>query len=377
MTINSKIFFVSTLKNSIWGGSEELWYLSALEFVESGYEVHVLVYDFGYLNDKLKNLKSKGVQIHKKSRKDKLFYRLLLKFGLFNWWLNPYKVLKTINPDIIVITDGATYYTSDDNNLSKILIKYFPQKYNIICQGNSQYHIPKNRINAIELFTKAGKVFFVSDRNKEECFHQLAFNLENSLVIQNPINIEIKNIAPLPVINDFIHIALIGRLEIAEKGQDVIIKMLSKEFWKKSNCRFHIFGTGKDESYLKKLIQYYGVEELVKIEGVKDITKIWKECQVLLLPSLIEGTSLSMLEALCLGRICIVSNVGGASEWIEDGLNGFLVAWPTEELIEQKLKIALNEENNWNQISKNARESVMSKIDVNPGKSLFNYLTYS
>ncbi len=372
--MTKKIFFISTLKNSIWGGSEELWYLSALEFIENGYEVHVLIYDFGYLNDKLEKLKSFGVRIHERTRNHKLVYRLLLRFKLFNWWLNPYKVLKKVNPDIIVVTDGATYYTSDESNLSEILKKYFTNKFNIICQGNSQYHLPKNRNNAIELFTKANKVFFVSDRNKEECFHQLAFHLENSLVIQNPINVEIENTSPFPEVRDYIHIALIGRLEIAEKGQDVIIKMLSNEFWKEANCRFHIFGDGKDELYLSKIINFYGVEELIKIEGKNDISRIWEKCHVLLLPSLIEGTSLSMLEALYFGRICVVSNVGGASEWIEDGLNGFLIDWPTEKIIEQKLKIALKEKNNWHKISSNARESVKSKIDVNPGKSLFNHL---
>jgi glycosyltransferase involved in cell wall biosynthesis len=369
-----KIFFISTLKNSIWGGSEELWYLSALEFIESGYEVNVLVYDFGYLNNKLENLKSSGARIHTRTRKNKLVYRLLRRVKLFNGWLNPYNVLKKVNPDIIVVTDGATYYTSDENNLSEILINYFINKYNIICQGNSQYHLPKNRDNAIELFTKANKVFFVSNRNKEECFHQLAFQLENSLVIQNPINIDPKNTVQFPEINEFVHIALVGRLEIAEKGQDLIIKMLSNGFWKKANCRFHIFGDGNDELYLKKLIQYYGVEELIKVEGKDDISRIWKKCHILLLPSLIEGTSLSMLEALYFGRICVVSDVGGANEWIEDGLNGFLIDWSTEKLIEQKLKNVLKEKNNWYKMSSNARESVMSKIDINPGKSMFNHL---
>jgi glycosyltransferase involved in cell wall biosynthesis len=273
------------------------------------------------------------------------------------------------------VTDGATYYTSDDIDLSFMLTSFFTGKYSIICQGNNQYHRPQNRDKAIELFQNAQRVFFVSERNRQECFHQLATKFENTSIIQNPINIPENINYKIPKNKDEIHIAIVGRLNISDKGQDTVIKMLDDDFWKKSNYKFHIYGDGIDKEYLEDLINFYNVSKLINIEGSSDLQTIWNKCHILLMPSLIEGTSLTMLEALLIGRVCIISNVGGASEWIKDGQNGFLIDFPTPASIEKKLKDVLEGQDCWIEICKNARASTLEKIDNNPGKTLFERLT--
>lgn len=372
--LSKKVVFVSTLKGSLWGGSEELWNLTAIEFLKNGFHVSILIYDFGYLNDKLFYLKNLGAKIYTRPRKSNLIVRILNKMKLFNEFLNPYKVLLKINPDIVIVTDGATYYTANDEQFYFILTKYFKKNYSIICQGNHQYHIPNNRELAMNLFNNAKDVFFVSDNNREECFHQLASRLDNTYVIQNPLNISQNEFIPYPSIDNKIHIAIVGRLNIEDKGQDLVIKMLCSEYWRSSNCQFHLYGKGHDENYLSKLINYYKVTDLIKLEGEKDIKSIWSKCHILLLPSLIEGTSLAMLEALFLGRICVVSKVGGSNEWIKDGINGYLIESSTLSLIEEKLKFVLNDIENWESIRFNARNMFLNKADLNPGFTLYNHL---
>lgn len=52
--------------------------------------------------------------------------------------------------------------------------------------------------------------------------------------------------------------------------------------------------------------------------------KILEECDVFLLPSLWEGLPLSLLEAMYLKKMCVVSNVIGNKDVIESGRNGFI-----------------------------------------------------
>ena len=54
MKINhrKRLFFIST--NEVWGGSESLWYYTALEFLKQGFHVSVAV---NYYNEKTDALK--------------------------------------------------------------------------------------------------------------------------------------------------------------------------------------------------------------------------------------------------------------------------------------------------------------------------------
>ena len=85
-----------------------------------------------------------------------------------------------------------------------------------------------------------------------------------------------------------------------------------------------------------------------------------------------EGTPLTLLEALVIGRICIVTDVGGNNEWIKDNVNGFLADAPTQKLISQKMKQALSQYNKWDEIVLEAHNTAMQKLDLNPGLTLLN-----
>lgn len=367
-----KIAFVSTLRSVPWGGSEELWNLSAHFALEQNNEVGVFVYDWNKLHPKLEELKEKGAYIYKRPKTFSLFKRLLVKFTNNSIFLNPYKDLIKFSPDIIVITDGSTYFTANDKWLSKILLEYFEYKYIIICQGNTPYHLPKNRLKALSLFEKAKKIAFVANRNREECYHQLGKHLDNTEVIQNPINLKKIELLPLPQTNDnTIHLALVGRLKIADKGQDLLIALMAEPFWKNANVFIHIYGAGDDKAYLEHLIKYYQVEDKVFLEGISDPITIFKRCHALVMPSIIEGTSLALLEAMSLGRVCIVTDVGGSAEWIIDGENGYLIEAPTKLLIDRKLKIAINNFNCWSIMGEKAHQHLLKHVDLTPGQTLY------
>lgn len=109
---------------------------------------------------------------------------------------------------------------------------------------------------------------------------------------------------------------------------------------------------------------------------------IYKACDVFVLPSIQEGLPLSILEAMASGKPVIATRVGGISEVIEDGVNGFLVPPKSVEdladsitkLIEDKdLKAKMGREGKkivQNYSWKKTADSVMRVYEAVTGKCL-------
>lgn len=334
----------------------------------------VFVYDWPDEPAPLAELRQKGAEIVKRPRALSLKRRLLLKAagaaGMSrSLFLNPYRGLIQFQPDVIIITDGI-YYTADDFFLKEVL-KQFRKKYIILSQGNGPYSKPQNREETIRLFEDAKYMMFVAEHNRLLAFHQLAHELTNTFVIQNPVKLKTFEALPLPDVNDgVIHCAAVGRFCVSDKGQDMLVAMMAEEYWKKSNLVIHLYGKGEDRKYLEDLIRFYGVAGKVILEDHADIISIWEKCSCLLMPSLVEGTPLTLLEALVVGRICVVTRVGGNDEWVTDGVNGYIVEAPTQALFSEKLKQVIDGKAQWTEIAAEAHRSVMARLDKTPGHTL-------
>jgi len=126
---------------------------------------------------------------------------------------------------------------------------------------------------------------------------------------------------------DTINIGIVGRLvpikdhkflfkaikEIAVKAQDLKIKL-------------SVIGDGELRDELEDEVKNLGMEERVEFLGwQKDLASIYNNLDIVVLSSLNEGTPVSLIEAMASGRPVISTNVGGVSDIVEDGKNGYLV----------------------------------------------------
>ena len=66
------------------------------------------------------------------------------------------------------------------------------------------------------------------------------------------------------------------------------------------------------------------IEVLPYVSDVSVLLGYYESVDIVCVPSLHEGLSNAMLEAMCCGKACVCSAVGGAPDVIEDGVNGFL-----------------------------------------------------
>ena len=170
--------------------------------------------------------------------------------------------------------------------------------------------------------------------------------------------------------------ALVGNLIVTHKGQDVLLSVLQLPKWQDRDWILNIYGDGPDKVYLQELAAFYGLEERVLFHGrVSDIRDVWRRNHMLLMPSHMEGMPLAVVEAMLCGRPCVATDVGGVSEWIEDGRSGFIAAAATEKALDLALERAWQERERWEAIGVLAHERAHALYDPAAGRTLLERIT--
>jgi glycosyltransferase involved in cell wall biosynthesis len=87
-----------------------------------------------------------------------------------------------------------------------------------------------------------------------------------------------------------------------------------------------LVGRGESENVLKAEVSRLGVEDHVRFLGFRnDISVLLGLMDVFVLPSLSEGLSMALLEAMSAGRPIVATKVGGNAELVYEGQTGYLV----------------------------------------------------
>ncbi len=231
----------------------------------------------------------------------------------------------------------------------------------------------ERRKRALSVYKKAKALYFVSQRNIEVVQRQLAYEFSNAIVVNNPVSIPKfkSSLAGLSENDTTINFASVGRLDCHSKGQDILLQVLSMPAWKTRNWHLNIYGIGQDYDHLVKLVTFFQVNDKVSFHKYIPATKIWQTNHLLIMPSYNEGTSLALLEAMSYGIPAVITNVGGQAEWIEDEVNGFVVAAPTINLLDQALEKCWLMKSEWQEMGIRASEKIIKHYPRSAGEMLF------
>jgi glycosyltransferase involved in cell wall biosynthesis len=87
-----------------------------------------------------------------------------------------------------------------------------------------------------------------------------------------------------------------------------------------------LIGNGMDHLKYRRLIASSPMRDRIHILGYRpDVYAVIAACDLYIQPSLSESLSRSVMEAMCLGVPCIVSDVGGLTELVAHKKSGLLV----------------------------------------------------
>ncbi len=375
-----KIAFISVVRDP-WGGSEELWAKTAAIALSQGHDVSISAFRKEKLVDQLKDLQDKGARIFLRrgyispdTKTYRRIFRKAVNFLLDNIF-NPFENLVKNQPDIIIYS-ASCYSIVDDKPLIKILNKTgIP--YLINNQVNVEYSRPINSDQALTVRTfyhSAKKVLFVSQRNLQVAQRHLVSKIENSSIIRNPVNLKDTSLVAFPE-NERIQFCMVANVLVNHKGHDILLEVLSSDKWKKRSWDLKIYGSGNDENYVKELCNFYGLNSRVHLMGrTKDIRMVWRENQILLMPSLNEGIPLAVVEAMLCGRPVVATDTGGHMEWIDENITGFIAEGANVYSFDNALERAWKNKSNWKQMGELAHEAATARFDPESEHSFLNII---
>jgi len=131
---------------------------------------------------------------------------------------------------------------------------------------------------------------------------------------------------------------------------------------KNPNVRFWIMGKGPDEKKIKQHAKNIGANQYIDwIDWIdfKDMPAYLNSCDIYASTALSDGTPVSMLEAMACGLPCIMTNVGGVSEWIKDDLTGLLIQPKNPKKLADKIIELANNSEKRMMMGNNARNLVV------------------
>lgn len=363
-----------------WGGSEDLWWNAALHLKEHGLAIMVMKLKINTGHSKFRKLAEKGVLLKeldtfsRKSRSEKLFIKAWNKIknaGPDLVKLNFENYLKRFQPDHVLISQGINFdgliYAQSCMNLS------IP--FSIVSQKAVEFYWPSAYERAVmgKAFQKAHYCFFVSKHNLELTEEQFGFRFGNAQVVWNPVKIKREPIA-YPSTEAGWKLACVGRLFIIDKGQDILLRILSQKKWRERPLTVSFIGTGVDEEGLKAMAALLNIRNVHFKGHIENIHEVWKEHHALLLPSRSEGLPLVVLEAMAAGRTTIAAKAGGVEEVIEEGKTGFL-AEATASSFDEAMERAWQHRDRWEIMGRQAFQYAQAQIPQTPEIDFANILT--
>jgi len=164
--------------------------------------------------------------------------------------------------------------------------------------------------------------------------------------------------------NSDVLIGAIGRL-VWQKGFEYLIQAIPQLQRRFPDVKVLIVGEGPLRKQLEALSRELGVQDQIILTGFRnDIKEILCTIDILLIPSLLEGFPMIILEAMAMARPIIATEIDGITEQILDNKTGFLIPPQDSNSISKTLINLILDDELCNKIGLNAREITQNEFSL-------------
>lgn len=146
--------------------------------------------------------------------------------------------------------------------------------------------------------------------------NKLTKSVRNRHSIHNELNIS----------DDKIILLSVGELNTNKNHETVIRAIAALNDTQRDKLVYLITGKGPLKQHLLEVVAELNLNDCVKLLGFRDdVATLYNESQIFVFPSKREGLPVSLMEAMAFGNFCIVSNIRGNTDLIEEGSGGHII----------------------------------------------------
>lgn len=299
-----------------WGGAEEML-LNVMKVIDRNrFSVEVCCLVGGYVAEELKTA---GAPVTVLNMKDKWDYRAVSRLV---------SMLKMKNIHII----HTCLYTS--NTFGRIAAIIARTPITVAWEQSMAYVKPRRHMwvdwflnkftHFIVVPSEAVKQSVIESENISGLKIEVVHNMADMAKFAVTVDVETKR-AELGLKPDDIVVGFVASLS-EKKGHKYLLDATPEVIRVFPNVRFLLVGEGPLRGEIEEKIKMRNLEGKVILLGFrKDIPEILSILDFYVHPSLMEGLSLSIMEAMAMGKPVVASRVGGTPEVVKDGETGILV----------------------------------------------------
>lgn len=156
----------------------------------------------------------------------------------------------------------------------------------------------------------------------------------------------------------------VGRL-VQSKGHKILFDAMLELTRGWSELKLILVGDGESRKSLERQCQELNLMDRVLFLGSRpDVAALLAISDVFVLPSLIEATSLALLEAMASRRPVVATSIPGNAAVIENGVSGLLVPPGDSRELATALDFLLRHPERWQAFGNNAHKVVKQRYDV-------------
>ena len=149
-------------------------------------------------------------------------------------------------------------------------------------------------------------------------------------------------------------------------GVDVLARAFVKVAQQNENVNLLLLGGGSQGNAIRQILQNGGVLDRVAFGGQvsqTDLPHWYHRADLYISPSHVDGSSVSLMEALACGLPCLVSDIPANKEWVVEDENGWLFRDGDANHLAEKILAAISQREKLPEIGRSSRRSAEMRAD--------------
>lgn len=149
-------------------------------------------------------------------------------------------------------------------------------------------------------------------------------------------------------------------------GVDILVRAFAKVAAQKPEVSLLLLSGGSQAHVIRQIVNSGGLSDRVTFAGQisnRDLPRYYQMADLYISPSHVDGSSVSLMEALACGLPCLVSDIPANKEWVFDDQNGWLFPDGNVDALAAKIIFAIENRKSLPAIGKNARLVAEDRAD--------------